>query len=206
MREIVPDILTWPWFSERHGYDFNGYLVCLPDGNLCVDPVEPTPDALEALDRLGVAQVAITNRNHWRAANAIRERFRARTAIHAADAAYARGQGAEIDDELRVGERVGPLEVIGMAGKSPGEVALYWRQRRILIVGDAVIGNPPGALSFLPDKVMDDPAALRRNVAALARLDVHTLLVGDGTPILADAGDALRALDAPPDAGAARAD
>ena len=27
MDEIVPDIFTWAWFSEPHGYNFNGYLV-----------------------------------------------------------------------------------------------------------------------------------------------------------------------------------
>jgi hypothetical protein len=25
MREIVRDIFTWPWFSEPHGYNFNGH-------------------------------------------------------------------------------------------------------------------------------------------------------------------------------------
>ena len=25
MRDIVSDILTWPWFSEPHGYNFMGY-------------------------------------------------------------------------------------------------------------------------------------------------------------------------------------
>ncbi len=27
MTEILPGILSWPWFSERFGYKFNGYLV-----------------------------------------------------------------------------------------------------------------------------------------------------------------------------------
>ena len=34
MNEIVPDIFTWAWFSEPHGYGFNGYLVRHPAGNL----------------------------------------------------------------------------------------------------------------------------------------------------------------------------
>ena len=44
MRDIVSDILTWPWFSEPHGYNFNGHLVRDPGGNVCIDPVEPTED------------------------------------------------------------------------------------------------------------------------------------------------------------------
>src|SRR2546426_8577764 len=46
MREIVDGVFTWSWFSEPHGYDFNGYLIRHPEGNLCVDPVEPSADVL----------------------------------------------------------------------------------------------------------------------------------------------------------------
>jgi hypothetical protein len=42
MRDVVSDILTWPWFSEPHGYNFNGHLDRDPGGNVCIDPVEPT--------------------------------------------------------------------------------------------------------------------------------------------------------------------
>jgi glyoxylase-like metal-dependent hydrolase (beta-lactamase superfamily II) len=124
----------------------------------------------------------------------VRDRLGALTAIHPEDAAHARGQGTDVDDNLRVGERIGPLEVIGVAGKSPGEVALLWRDRRILIVGDAVIGNPPGKCRLLPEKVMDDPVHLRRSVCALLDLDFETLLVGDGVSILSGAKDRLREL------------
>jgi glyoxylase-like metal-dependent hydrolase (beta-lactamase superfamily II) len=91
-----------------------------------------------------VSRILLTNRNHSRAANKVRDRTGARTAIHPADAPHARSQGAELDDELKLGEKVGPLVVVGVGGKSPGEIALHWPERKILIVGDAVIGNPPG--------------------------------------------------------------
>ena len=35
MQEIIQDILTWSWLSDRHGYDFNGHFVCHPEGK-CV--------------------------------------------------------------------------------------------------------------------------------------------------------------------------
>ena len=99
-------------------------------------------------------------------------------------------QGAEIDDELAVGDAIGPLTVVGVAGKSPGEVAFHWPARRILIVGDSVIGNPAGQCGLLRDKVMDDPPQLRASVRRLLDLDFDTLLVGDGAPILTGAKDA----------------
>ena len=187
MREILPDIFTWSRFSEPHGYDFNGYLVRHAEGNLCIDPVLPDDADLAAIGRLGVAKILLTNRNHSRAANTVRERTGAPVLIHPGDAAHAREQGTAIDGELRTGETIGPLTVVGAAGKSPGEVALHWPARRLLFVGDAVIGHPPGRCSLLREKVMDDPARLRRSVADLANLDVDVLLVGDGTPILGDA-------------------
>ena len=194
MREILTDIFTWPWFSEPHGYNFNGHFIRHVAGNLCVDPVEPSEEDLAALARQGVARILITNRNHSRAANKIRARTGARTAIHPADALHARKEGAEVDDELNPGDKVGPFVVIDSPGKSLGEVVLHWPERKILLVGDAVVGDPPGKCKLLPDKVVDDPPRLRDSARQLLALDFDILLVGDGTPILQFARDRLREL------------
>ena len=194
MQDLVSDILTWPWFSEPHGYNFNGHLVRDPDGNICIDPVEPTAEDTDTLVRDGVAWIVLTNRNHSRAANQVRASTGARTIIHADDADHARNQETDLDDALVVGGTVGPLEVVDASGKSPGEVALFWRDRGILIVGDAVIGNPPGQCGLLPERVMDDPARLRRNLRKLLDLDFDILLVGDGASIIRNAKARLRDL------------
>ncbi len=194
MQEIVTGIFTWPWFSQRHGYNFNGFLLHDAGGNLCIDPVEPDAATLDEIAAHGVKHILLTNRNHVRAANAVRARTGARTAIHPQDAAYARSQGAELDGDLHVGERVGPLNIVAVPGKSPGEVALHWPARRILIVGDCLIGNPPGQCSLLPDKVMDEPARLRRSLRQLLDLDFDALLVGDGQSILGGARERVHEL------------
>jgi glyoxylase-like metal-dependent hydrolase (beta-lactamase superfamily II) len=194
MREVVSGIFTWPWFSAPHGYNFNGHLIRHAGGNLCIDPVEPAEEDFEEIARHGVARIVLTNRNHSRAANKIRARTGARTAIHPADAPHARSQSADLDDELNIGEKVGPLTVVGVPGKSPGEVALHWPERRILIVGDAVVGDPPGRCKLLPEKVVDDPARLRESVRSLLALDFDILLPGDGAPILQGAKERLREL------------
>ena len=194
MREILTDIFTWPWFSEPHGYNFNGHFIRHANGNLCIDPVEPGDEDMAELARQGVARILITTRNHSRAANKIRARTGARTAIHPADAPHARGEGTELDDELKVGDKVGPFLVVGAPGKSPGEVVLHWPERRILLAGDAVVGDPPGKCKLLPDKVVDDPPRLRETARALLALDFDALLVGDGVPILQSAKARLREL------------
>lgn len=192
MREIVPGVLTWSRFAERFGYDFNGYLV--RDGGVCVDPVEPSDLESAEIVAAGVARVVLTNRNHFRAAAKIRERTGARVAVHAADAAFVRDKGVTVDDTIADGDRVGPFVVVGAPGKSPGEVALHWRERRILVVGDACVGPKPGALGLLPASVIDDAAELRRSLARLAELDFETLLLGDGHCIVDGGRAALRAL------------
>jgi len=194
VRELLPGIATWGKLSERHGYDFNGTFVRDAGGNLCIDPVEPDAATLDQLAKLGVARVLITNRNHVRAANAVRERTGAAVAIHPGDADYARSQGAQLDEALVVGERVGPFSVVAMPGKSPGEVALFDSARRILIVGDAVIGNPPGKLSLLPERVIDDLALLRASLRRALELDFDAIVVGDGASILSGARERLREL------------
>jgi len=185
--EIVAGVWTWAWYSEPHGYNFNGHLVGHGAGNICIDPVQASEETVAAIAAMGVAVIVLTNRNHSRAANVIRERTGARTLIHPADAPYARSQGTQIDADLDVGANVGPLAVVAAPGKSPGEVVLHWPQRRLLLVGDVVIGNPPGCCALLREKVMDDPARLRNSVRALLGLDFDVLLVGDGRSILGDA-------------------
>ncbi|SRR5579875_122011 len=194
MREIVEGIFTWSWFSAPHGYNFNGHLIVDRAGNICIDPVEPDDATLAEISRRGVSRIILTNRNHVRAANRVRAATGARVAIHPSDAAYARTQSAELDDELSVGEKIGPFAAVAVPGKSPGEVALHWPQRRILIVGDAVIGNPPGKCSLLREQVLDDPPRLRNSLRDLLALDFDTLLMGDGESILTGARDRLREL------------
>ena len=77
MREIVPGIFMWSWLSEPHGYNFNGYLVHHSTGNICVDPVEPTPEAWRESRAKGWTNRP-QNRNHTRRANLIREKTGAR--------------------------------------------------------------------------------------------------------------------------------
>jgi glyoxylase-like metal-dependent hydrolase (beta-lactamase superfamily II) len=184
----------WSWLSPPHGYDFNGHLFKLPGLTICVDPVPPDPTALESLHAARPQRIVLTNRNHTRKSLELRAATGARIAIHDADAAHARSQGVEIDDALQPGEKLGPLEVVPVPGKSPGEIALYWPERRLLLVGDALIGDPPGSVRLLRPQVIDDLELLKKSVRGLLSLDFDTLLVGDGVPLLSGAHAAVERL------------
>ncbi len=57
-----------------------------------------------------------------------------------------------------------------------------------------MIGNPPGRLSLLRERVMDEPARLRASVRRLLELDFDVVMVGDGVPIRERGRERLREL------------
>ena len=123
----------------------------------------------------------ITNRNHSRAAATFRERYGLKVSAHEADADRL---DAGADNTVTGDETLpGDIQMIHVPGKSPGEIAFHLPRSRALIVGDVVIGVPPGELSTYPEKVIDDMAALRRSAAHLLEYDFDALLLCDGEPI-----------------------
>ena len=115
MREIVPDIFTWSWFSEPHGYEFNGHLILDPAGNICIDPVPPGEEELATIINKGVSHILLTNRNHSRAANLIRTRPGARTLIHRAAADHARRHAPLRVADMTASATCGPYALADLA-------------------------------------------------------------------------------------------
>ncbi len=191
LSEIVPGVRTWSVFSEDKGYAFNGYAVSTSEGTVLVDPPEPGEEGWEVLDSIAPFEgVWVTNRNHSRAAAAFRERYGIGVFAHQQDAARL---DAGADHLLRGDGMIGDeIEVVSVPGKSPGEIALLLPRSRALIVGDLVIGVPPGELSTYPDEVIDDKEALYRSAARLLEYDFDALLVCDGAPLPAGGREALR--------------
>jgi glyoxylase-like metal-dependent hydrolase (beta-lactamase superfamily II) len=193
MKRIADGIHQWSVFSADKQYDFCGLHLALDSGPVLIDPPPMSPEVAAAIDNLGApARIYLTNKDHRRDAPAARERFGAPIAIHHLDRPLLDCAADEtFDDGDLLG---GALEVLRVpASKSPGESALYWRARDILILGDALIGNPPGALSMLPDAKFSDPALARREAArVVGALTPTMILVGDGVSILQDAPAALR--------------
>jgi glyoxylase-like metal-dependent hydrolase (beta-lactamase superfamily II) len=179
LKEIVPDVQTWSVFSEQKGYAFNGYAVSTEDGAVLVDPPDPGEDGWATVDLLEpFAGLWLTNRNHSRAAAAFRDRYGLTVWAHEADADRLE---AGADRTLAGATKIaGEIEIVPVPGKSPGEIAFHLQRSRALIVGDLVIGVPPGELSTYPDEVIDDKAELHRSAAGLLSYDFEALLLCDG--------------------------
>ena len=64
---------------------------------------------------------------------------------------------------------------------------MFWKERKILFVGDAIIGDPPGELRLLPEPMYADLVLAMEGLKVLQDLDFDTILVGDGENILTKA-------------------
>ena len=194
-RVMFDDLYTWSVFNEEKQFDFNGFLWVREEGNIVIDPVPMSAGDAAQLDALGgAALIVLTNRDHERDAATLQKRTGARIVAHAADAALF---GLTVDRTVTDGEEIVPdLRVLHLAhGKSPGEIALLWRDRRVAFIGDYVWGNPVGALTLGAEPALADPAqaALQlRKLLAVQQLDA--LLLGDGHSLLTGARDALLAM------------
>ncbi len=143
---VIKDIFRWLWFSEFHGYNFKGHFIRHADGNLCIDPVEPSAEVLDEIADLGVARILLPNRNHSRAANAVRARTGAKTAIHPEDAAHARGQG-RAQGARRELFNIGHESLPGVGYEAPAGLGGHHRRGRVSAPSPAATcASPPGPL------------------------------------------------------------
>lgn len=185
MKALLPGIHTWSVFDEEKGLDFNGHLVVNDEGCVLIDPPEMDGATLSAIDALGPPEaIVITNRHHTRDAMAAAARWRVRILLNALDAPAIPGH-VRLGGIYRDGDRLpAGLLVIGLPHqKSPGESALLCRKADAIILGDALIGRPAGALGMLPDGKYADPAKARAALTALLEHPFDGVLVGDGASI-----------------------
>jgi len=185
MKEILPGIYQWSWFSQEKGYDFNGHLVVAVAERVIIDPPPMSAEDDAWLQKQGpITCIVLTNRDHVREADAYRKKFKTTILAPEADAPL---MEIKIDRSFKDGDVLpGGLKAIHIPdGKSPGESALILdRAKGILVLGDAMIGKPPGKLNLMPPEKYKDPAKAREGIRVLLNTKFDSILVGDGESIL----------------------
>lgn len=188
MKQLLPGIWQWSWFSEEKQLDFNGLFLLVGDHKILVDPPPLTAEASTVIRRNGpVDYIIVTNRDHAREAATCQVEFRCQLLVPDADAAQMEVAPTRT---FRDGELLpGGIWVVQLsAQKSPGESALFLQQGRgVLIVGDALIGKPAGAVSLLPADKYADAGKAKEGLRRLLKYEFDSLLVGDGVSILTGA-------------------
>ncbi|UCE64105.1 MAG: hypothetical protein JSU59_02880 [Nitrospirota bacterium] len=188
MKQVLPRIWQWSWFSPEKQLDFNGHLLAVGEHRILIDP-----PPMNSTDRAQVRQggqidyIIITNRDHEREVETLRNDFQCQVFLPELDAKEMSIQPTKTytDGELLPGG----IWVVHLADqKSLGECALFLQQGKgIVIVGDALIGKPPGAVSLLPPEKYADISKAREGLQRLLKYNFDSLLVGDGVSILTGA-------------------
>jgi glyoxylase-like metal-dependent hydrolase (beta-lactamase superfamily II) len=152
-----------------------------------IDPPALSEEDRKEIEALGRPhRIYLSNKHHTRSSAVLRAHFHCPLYIHEDDAPLMEipVDGTFSDGEILENE----LEAVRIPdAKTPGECAFYWKKNGVLIVGDAVIGKPPGALSLLPDEKFRDPQRFKQGLLVLRGLEYDTLLVGDGSSLLSGA-------------------
>jgi glyoxylase-like metal-dependent hydrolase (beta-lactamase superfamily II) len=193
MHEILPRIFTWGSTYEDRPWDLNGYALALDGGSILIDPPAPEEKDWPKFEALRpVSRIVLTNRDHLRDAELFRQKFGARLVAGVNE--VKQFMPVVIDETVREDDLIaGLLRVIHLPGKSPGEIGLLLDSEShpasrehggILFLGDAIIGNPPGALGLIPEHKLDDPGLLRQSLRKLLNYQFNVLLFCDGRPVL----------------------
>ena len=188
MKALLPGIWQWSWFSEEKQLNFNGLFLAVGEHKIVIDPPPMTAEAATLIRRQGqLDYIIVTNRDHAREAAACQADFRCQLQVPDADAAQ---MDLKPTKTFKDGELLpGGIWVIQLQDqKSPGESALFLQQGKgVLIVGDALIGKPPGGLSLLPAEKYADALKAKAGLRRLLKYQFDAILVGDGASIIADA-------------------
>lgn len=191
MKQLLPGIWQWSWFSREKQLDFNGLFMMVGEHRVLVDPPPMTADEMAQIKRGPVDYIVITNRDHEREAATYRTEFRCQVIVPEIDAPQ---MEVKADKTYKDGELLpgGIWAVHLKAQKSPGECALFIQQGKgIMIVGDALIGKPPGSISMLAPEKYADVGRAREGLGRLLKYHFDTLLVGDGVSITTGAKQAV---------------
>jgi glyoxylase-like metal-dependent hydrolase (beta-lactamase superfamily II) len=192
MKQLLPGIWQWSWFSEEKQLDFNGLFLNIGEHKIVIDPPPMTAEASTLIRRQGqLDYIIVTNRDHAREAAAYQADFRCQLQVPDADASQ---MDLKPNKTFKDGELLpGGIWVVHLKDqKSPGESALFIQQGKgILIVGDALIGKPAGSLSMLPAEKYADAAKAKEGLRRLLKYNFDAILVGDGASILTGAKQAV---------------
>ena len=97
-----------------------------------------------------------------------------------------------VDGTLEDGDTIGPVSVLHTPGHTPGHLAFWWPDRKILFDGDSIATYPVFDAGWYAFTL--NPTQHRDSLRRMAELDMEVLAVGHGDPITAGAAERVRSL------------
>ncbi|HEY1172018.1 MAG TPA: MBL fold metallo-hydrolase [Verrucomicrobiae bacterium] len=191
VQEILPGVFRWECFSPEHKVELTSHAV-LVDGQLFIfDPIGLTVSAKQRLlSDHHVAAIVLTNENHERSADEWRKETNAPV--------WASAEAKLVLENVNRWEagtvRWNSWEIVPLPGGAGGEVALCWRERSLVVLGDAVFNLPKYGFDVLPKKYCRDQAMLKTSLLKLIEMPFDTVIFAHGTPLLKVASVKIREL------------
>lgn len=102
-----------------------------------------------------------------------------------------------VDRDLEVardGATIFGLDIIATPGHTPGHISVFDEASGVLVAGDAVVGADDGGLAGPDPRFTDDLSRASMSVELLAALEVDTVLLGHGEPVVGNGGAELAGL------------
>lgn len=102
-----------------------------------------------------------------------------------------------VDYELKEGDQLHEvlpgLEVVDFPGHSPGQCGFWQAERGLLFGGDVMMRSPSGHFVLPLVSATPDLDQAKRSIHKAAEMNVATLCLGHGKPLVGDAASAVRA-------------
>lgn len=112
-------------------------------------------------------------------------------------------KGIKVDRTVKEGdviESMGGLRVISTPGHSPGQIAFWQPERKVLFTGDTMM-HYMGKLRLPLAMATVDMDEAKRSIGKVAKLDARVACFGHGEPLTDDTADKIRAFAKRVDAG-----
>jgi glyoxylase-like metal-dependent hydrolase (beta-lactamase superfamily II) len=201
-----PDFSTHVYLLKDRGASWTLVDTGLPGSEVAIGKylhkihVEPS-----AIKRIVITHL---HRDHTGGLRAMVALTHARTFSHWIEAAYIAGrpkydgpgvppaESVVIDEVLKDGDTLdaaGGLVLYHTPGHTPGHVALYQAERKLLFSGDLFLGQGAGLVLTVPEYTHHTPTA-QISARRMAQLSVDSVLTYHGGPVLRDGGKAIRAV------------
>jgi glyoxylase-like metal-dependent hydrolase (beta-lactamase superfamily II) len=182
--EWLPGLFRWQAFSPAHKVELTAHAVRSPFGLFVFDPIPLAETARrQLLAHTGLRAIVLTNANHERAAAAWRN------ATHAPIYAT-QHDGLELSEVQLLPAppaRWHEWEIIAFDGGAPGEISFRWRERSLVVFGDAIFNLPKYGLDVLPEKYCRAHGKLREQLRELCNDPFDLALFAHGDPLTQNA-------------------
>ena len=179
-------IYHWSVYEPSVKCEVSCTAVKVRGGMVVIDPVPMAEPAWQELTALApLRAVLLTNGNHVRNSESLREKYR--VPIIAAPLAHREITELKPDIALMETERLYGIAPIFIPGATKGETA-FFSDTGVMVIGDAVINlDPEKGLQLLPDKYCVDAEQNRASLQKLLNFDFHILTFAHGLPITSHA-------------------